>query len=183
MTHVLQNLLGINNDNLFFCSGIKQLEKTAGNSGVDTRLIADIIHKSHNAMRKLGLEVSDTTGKELYYAIESSVWRGEAEDIFEDTDYALVAINNQIISLNLIDIIENAHHQLPYGQQTVAHGQRSLRGEIISRYSCHGRTNEQTTHEIALSMGILPESDAWYNYSKYKHNRNQSAKKAEGKKQ
>lgn len=171
MTHVLQKLLQIGDDKPLFNTGITQLEKSTGNSGVDTRLIADIISKSHKVMRQLGLDVKDTTGKELYYALCASVWRDDNEDLLEDTDYVLVILDNQIISLNMVDVIENSHHQLPFGKQIIKHGQRSLRGEILTRYINHGRTDKDTTVEIISSMGILPESDKWYNKNNYKHKR------------
>ena len=126
MTHFLQSALDIHEP--LFSSGLAALEKSTGNSGVDTRLIADILEKSHKIMRKLGLDTRDTTGHELYLSLLSAVKRDDFEEMFLDTDYVLTITDNQIISFNLIDLIENSHHELPYNKQTVAHGQRSLRG-------------------------------------------------------
>jgi len=42
-----------------------------------------------------------------------------------------------------------------------------LRGELVTRYIEHNRTDEGTTREIASSIGLMPESDAWYNDVKY----------------
>ena len=88
-----------------------------------------------------------------------------------DTDYVLVFMDKQIISLNMIEIIENSHHEIPYKKQTVRHGQRSLRGEIIERYVNHARTNKPTTLETIDFMGLIVESDAWYNKHKQKSNK------------
>lgn len=177
MTHKLQKLLQIGDDNPLFNSGIIKLEISTGNSGVDTRLIADIISKSHKVIRQLGLEINDTTGKELYYALCASVWRDDYEDLLEETDFVLVIIDDQIISFNMIDVIENAHHELPFGKQIIKHGQRSLRGELLNRYISHERTDNNTTIETIKSMGILPESDKWYNNDYYKHNRKELPRK------
>ena len=172
MTHVLQNLLQISDENPFFVIGMDKLEKTTGSKGIDTRIIADIITKSHKVMRQIGLDVADTTGKELYYALNALVFRGDAEDFLEDTDFVLINKGKQLISFNLIDVIENAHHELPYGKQSVFHGQRSLKGEIFNRYLKHNNSDVAQTCEIAGSMGILQHADSWYNYEKYKHKQN-----------
>ncbi len=171
MAYILQKLLGIKDDETLFGDGIKKLEKSVGMSGVDTRLIADIITKSNDVTRKLGLKTNDTTGKELYYSLIAAVWSSDAETILKDTDYVLKIIDNKIISFNLIDVIENAHHELPYGKQHVYHGRMSLRGEIVNRYCSHTRTDNKTTCQVASEMGILTASDAWYTISKHNHNK------------
>ena len=63
MTHYLQKAL--QSDESLLRHGLKELEKSTGDSGVDTRLIADILEKAHSVMRGLGLDTSDTTGREL----------------------------------------------------------------------------------------------------------------------
>lgn len=52
-----------------FSLAVKQLEQTAGRPGQDVRLISEIIMKTHQVTRALGLDVQDTTGKELYRAL------------------------------------------------------------------------------------------------------------------
>lgn len=153
MSGILQKLLGV--DERLFETGIKALEKSTGNSGIDVRLIADLLEKGHTCMRTLGLDPSDTEGRELYHSLMVSVKSGKSETLLQNYDYVLVRLGGKIISLNLIDVIENMHHELPYKKQTFAHGRRALRGELISRYISHSRTHDQTTKEIAASMGIL----------------------------
>jgi hypothetical protein len=165
MTQLLQSLLDAKEP--IFSQGLIQLEKATGNSGVDTRLIADITEKAHDIMRRLGLDVRDTTGKELYHSLIAAVRCGACEPLLSDADYVLFRADDMIISFNMIDVIENTHHELPYDKQIYSHGQRSLRGELVTRYINHARTNENTTLEIASSIGLLPESDAWYNDVKY----------------
>lgn len=164
MANLLQKAL--KTDEPLFTIGMRVLEKSTGNSGVDTRLIADIHENAHKVMRTLGLDTADTTGSELYHALTSAMKRSDFEQLLYDTDYVLYVIDGDIISFNLIDVIENAHHELGYESRVISHGQRSLRGEIIERYVNHIRTNEATTLEIVKSIGLLPESDAWYNNAK-----------------
>ena len=117
-------------------------------------------------MRQLGLDTADTTGRELYHSLIAAVNRGHIESILIDTDYILILLDGHVISFNLIDVIENSHHELSFDKQVISHGQRSLRGEIIGRYINHARTNESTTLDIISSIGLLPDSDAWYNNAK-----------------
>lgn len=160
MGRFLQKLL--NAPEPLFTVGIHQLEKATGHSGVDTRLIADITHKAHDIMRELGLNPADTTAHELYQALSAGIRNHSAEEYLIDGDYILLSIGNQTVSFNLIDVIENAHHQLPFDRRIISHGQRSLRGEIVQRYIDHVRTNDVTARQIADAAGLLPESDQWY---------------------
>lgn len=153
MSKFLQNLLGA--EGPMFSKGLSVLEKSTGNSGIDARLIADITEKAHQVMRRLCLDVRDTSGEELYYALIESIKTGEYEQILVDSDYVLISIDGKVISLNMIDAIENTHHELPFAKQIISHGQRALRGELVSRYESHSRTDKSTTHVIARSIGLL----------------------------
>ena len=175
MSRFLQLILGTQEP--IFSAGLEKLEKSTGNSGVDTRLIADILEKAYSIMRQLGLDTSDTTGHELYAALNATVKKGNSELLLTDNDYVLLAFDDKIISFNLIDVIENAHHSLPYGKQIFSHGQRSLRGELVGRYIDHIRTDEVSTREIAALIGLLPESDEWYTDIKYKRKQNDNRPK------
>lgn len=165
MAQFLQSILGLREP--MFSTGISRLEKSTGHSAVDVRLIADITAKAHKVMRSLGLDVRDTTGHELYSALKASIARGISDSIFNDTDYVLVILDGKIISLNLIDIIENAHHELSYDKQIISHGQRSLRGELVGRYVSHARTHEPTVREIAREIGLLQDFNECYNHKQH----------------
>lgn len=56
-----------------FSQSLVQLEKASGHHGADVRLIADITQKAHESMRILGLDPANTTGKELFRALDSRV--------------------------------------------------------------------------------------------------------------
>jgi len=157
MSRFLQQILGVPEP--MFSHGLKQLEKATGNSGVDTRLIADITEKAHKIMRKLNLDTRDTTGKELYLTLISAVKNGSIEKLLLESDYVLFMINGQIISFNMVDLIDNSHHEMPYDRQIVSHGQRSLCGELIGRYINHTRTNDDTVREVASFIGLVIDDD------------------------
>lgn len=168
MAKYLQTLLGIEKDDQIFKSGIAQLEKMTGGGGVDIRLVADIIEKSHIVIKKLGLDAQDTTARELYFALNSAVKHDCVEWLLADMDYVLITIDNEIISMNMIDVINNMHHELSFERRIISHGQRSLRGELLWRYVNHARTDADSTRDVVKTMGLLPESDEWYNDNKHK---------------
>lgn len=157
MARALQQLL--NNSSPTFSSSLQALERSTGHAGVDVRLIADVLEKSHAVMRRLGLDTSDTTARELYMALNSYIAREPDVSMFFDADYLLWGASDGIVSLNLIDIVENFHHHLPYEQRSVTHAQRALRGELLARYHEHPATSEQTTHEHATIAGIAVSDD------------------------
>lgn len=96
MSKFLRDLLDA--EEPLFSLSLRDLEKASGHSGVDVKLIADIISMSHESMRMLGLDPKHTTGPELYHAL-----------------CARVEIDNQ----RLAKVIgasdpENVRHMVPY---------------------------------------------------------------------
>lgn len=53
-----------------FSQSIQQLERAAGAPGTDIRLTADIIRRTRTKIAELGLDPNDTTGPELYSALQ-----------------------------------------------------------------------------------------------------------------
>lgn len=157
MTHVLKQLLG--NDHPLFTHNLLQLERAAGSPGIDVRLIADITEKTHEVLRGLKLDPADSHGKEVYRALVASVKSGRAHDLLAETDYALLDFDGEIVSFNLQDTIENAHHELSYEDRTAAHGLRHLRAEIVRRYAEHDRTDNEIVHALADEIGLKPPHD------------------------
>lgn len=157
MPHVLKQLLG--SDHPLFTHNLMQLERAAGNVGVDVRLIADITHSAHAVLRALGLDPADSHGKEVYQALVAGVKSGKTEMLLADTQYVLLDFGSDIVSFNLQDVIENAHHELSFEQQTTAHGLRHLRMEIIRRYAEHDKTDNELVHKLADEIGIKLKED------------------------
>lgn len=56
-----------------FTLALRQLEEESGKPGVDIRLTAELIGKVKIKMKELGLDPDDTTGKELYHALDNRV--------------------------------------------------------------------------------------------------------------
>ncbi len=164
MAKFLQEILDL--DEPHFSIGMAQLEKANGSRGIDTRVIADITHKAHEVMRRMGLDIADTTGKELYHALAMTIKTSVGQEMLLGADYMLMPFDGKPVSFNLIDIIENAHHELDYEHRIVSHGQRSLRGEIIGRYLDQGPAHQDVTRAISKEMGLLRESDEWYSMDK-----------------
>lgn len=174
MAHVLKQLLG--NDHPLFTRNIMQLEQAAGNVGVDIRLIADITEKAHAVLRELGLDPANSHGKEVYHALAASIKTNKAQELLKDTSYVLLDFDKDVISFNLLDVIENAHHQLPYEDRTTAHGLRHLRTEIIRRYAEHDRTDNELVHKLAEEIGLKPAKDEGHKIMTTAHHDEQTKK-------
>lgn len=71
MANLLRDLLDAKEP--LFSLSLKQLEEASGKKGIDTKLIGDIIGKTHDATKKLGLDHADTTGPELYHALLAKI--------------------------------------------------------------------------------------------------------------
>lgn len=158
MAHVLKQLLG--NDHPLFTRNLMQLEHAAGSAGIDIRLIADITERTHAILRQLNLDPSDSHGKEVYQALLQSVRNDKAHDLLSDAAYVLLDFYGDVVSFNLQDVIENAHHELPYEKRVSDHGLRHLRAEIIKRYADHDRTDNEIVHKLAEEIGVkIPEDE------------------------
>jgi hypothetical protein len=76
MTRVLSELLGVRP--LEFRSGIEQLEKVSGHDNTDIRLSTELSRAMHSKLKQLGLDPHDTTGPELYHALQTRVAADDA---------------------------------------------------------------------------------------------------------
>ncbi len=71
MARVLAELLGQPDTDL--SALIQRLESAAGLPGVDVRLIAELSATTQAKLKELGLDPNDTTGRELYHALQALV--------------------------------------------------------------------------------------------------------------
>ncbi len=76
MTRFLSEALGAVEPR--FSQEIRQLEQAAGLPGTDIRLTAAIIQQTRNKIAELGLDPADTTGPELYSALQERLKNDEA---------------------------------------------------------------------------------------------------------
>lgn len=156
MSKHLADLLA--NDHPLFSRNLADLEHVAGD-GVDARLIGDITAKAHEVMRELGIDTADTTAKELYHSLNSTVASGRVERLLKDTKFCLMRFEEGPVSFNIQDVIENAHHGLPFEKRSVSHGQRNLRAEIVRRYAEHEKTDTELVHKLVKEIGLKPKED------------------------
>lgn len=68
MTRVLSELLGVNRTE--FSQGLARLERASGGGSADIRLTSEIKRATLYKLRQLGLDAHDTSGPELYRALE-----------------------------------------------------------------------------------------------------------------
>lgn len=71
MSKLLRDLLQAQEP--LFTQSLRELEIVSRKKGIDIKLTAEIIEKSHAAIRSLGLDSNDTTDKELYHALDHRV--------------------------------------------------------------------------------------------------------------
>lgn len=167
MSRFLQQVLDAREP--LFSSGLAQLERATGYGGIDVRLIADILHKGHAIMRGLGLDPADTTPRELYQALNAYIRREKHFPLLHEADYVLMKVQGEVFSFNMIDAIENAHHDMPLEQRRFDYGRRALRGELVARYLAHSRTHNATVQQIARGADLIVEDSSWYDNLKLNH--------------
>lgn len=156
MAH-LADLLG--HDHPLFVYNLAKLEQAVGGEGIDNRLLADCTEKARGVMRELGLDVADTLSSELYQALNAAVRRGDAEKILKNTQYVLLMIDDEAVSFNIRDVIENAHHELHFADRELEHARRHLRQEIIRLYAEHEKTDAEMVHRLVEEAGLKPDRD------------------------
>lgn len=77
MTRFLATALGAKEPN--FSQSIRQLERAAGEPQADIRLTEDIKRRTQAKIAQLGLDPKDTTGEELYGALQYRLQQDESE--------------------------------------------------------------------------------------------------------
>jgi hypothetical protein len=71
MSKLLRDLLDAKEP--LFTLALRQLEQDSGKKNIDVKLTAELIEKTHAAIRGLGLDSQDTVDKELYFALDHKV--------------------------------------------------------------------------------------------------------------
>ena len=161
MSRKLATLLS--NTHPLFVYNVQEMERASGAAGIDVRLIADVTTKAHDVMRQLGLDTADTSAVELYQVLNSVVQRGD-DSLLRDTTDTLLVLDGEVVSFNLLDVIENAHHQLPFAMRNMGHAQRRLRAEIIKRYAEHDRTSGDMVQHLAKQASLANGTEDDYVY-------------------
>jgi len=150
MSRKLTKLLG---DSVQTRVAVSELRRMAGDDS-DVRLITEILARAHSIIRALGLDPADTTGREVYQALMAAAPRLNQTAWAKASDWVMMDFDGQIISFHPVDIVENYHHQLPYGQHCIESGKRGLGYEITRRFSAHPRTHTPTVERVVCEGGI-----------------------------
>ena len=150
MSRNLTKLLG---DSVRTRVAVSELRRMAGDDS-DVRLITEILARAHSIIRALGLDPADTTGREVYQALMTAAPRIDQTAWARASDWVMMDFDGQVISFHPVDIVENYHHQLPYGQHCIESGKRGLGYEITRRFSAHPRTHTPTVECVVCEGGI-----------------------------
>ena len=150
MSRNLTKLLG---DSVRTRVAVSELRRMAGDDS-DVRLITEILARAHSIIRALGLDPADTTGREVYQALMAAAPRIDQIAWARASDWVMMDFDGQVISFHPVDIVENYHHQLPYGQHRIESGKRGLGYEITRRFSAHPRTHTPTVERVVCEGGI-----------------------------
>lgn len=159
MSQFLRDVLG--NSEAVFSTHLSELEKAAGES-VSARLVADILQRGHEVMRKIGIDTADTNAEELYFALCAAAQNDRIEHLLKKTSWVLLPYVEGPVSFNLQDVVDSAHHELPFAERRTEHGQRQLRRELTRRFKEHSRTDEKHVTRLAKEARLIHESDSHY---------------------
>lgn len=150
----------LKNDHPLFMFNLGMLEKAAGDTVVDARIVADSREKAHAVMRELGLDTADSSAKELYQALRALAGdETRLKILLADTNYVLLPFAEGPVSFNIQDVVENAHHQLTFDERVCGHAQRHLRSEIVRRYAELERTDTKLVEKLAREIDLMKEGD------------------------
>jgi hypothetical protein len=129
---------------------------THSGGSVDTKLLGDIYESAARAMHALGLDPANTTGPELYHALEarfakdfkqlikSAKFDGKAlRALMEKSDFPKfwkttlwtgALRGDQPVSFNVFDVWENHNRKIPYAHRRYDHFQKDLAAQLLGRY-------------------------------------------------
>lgn len=150
MPSMLQRVLQVRTPT--FTLALRQLESAAGRSGVDTRLIADMLERAHRIMRSLRLNPADTTAWELHQAL---IAHCSDDDLLRGCQFVAIELDKQVISFNQQDLLASKNGS--FDDRSLSHMQNALKAEIVDRYVNHPATNDQFVKHLAIDAGIFDE--------------------------
>ena len=156
----LRTLLG--SDHPLLIHNIAALEKAAGCPGIDVQIIAEAARRSRSIITQLGLDPDEHHPHELYHALNALAHSKRSSAVLSPSDFTMVNWDGHVISLNLLDVVENAHHELSFDQRTRSHATRFLRMEIVKRYAEHERTNNDMVERLAKEVELSRDNDQYY---------------------
>jgi len=151
MAHRLADLLEHNHP--LFGYNLAQLERASGNSGIDTRLLAEIAEKSARIVREIGLDVRQANVQEIYYALRS-LDEERRHGLLADTPFILMLRDGKVISFNQRDIADDLARDAPFDDRQLENAKRELRNEILGRYMASDRTDNMIVKRLITDAGL-----------------------------
>lgn len=151
MAHRLADLLG--NNHPLFSYNLMRLEKASGNSGIDTRLLAEITEKAYQLIRELGLDGGYASVEEIYHALNALAPDARAS-LLQNAQYVLFKKDDAIVSFNLADVSANAEPNTSFADRNLENAKRALRTEILKRYMDSDRTDNVLVRRLIEEAGI-----------------------------
>lgn len=127
MARALAKLLGRADDRLFLRT-IEELEMATGHKGIDVRLVGEVLHQAHVAIKTLGLDSADSTALEVYNALRAN---GPGK---ETPAFTGVIVHDRCISLHKKDLRLDADMEAQFSNRSIGHMQKALLGELKQRY-------------------------------------------------
>ncbi len=156
MSRFLRDVL--ENESPLFATHIAELEKMAGQT-VSVRMVADILERAHEVMRRIGVDTADTTAEELYYALCTAAQNHDIDHLLRKTSWVVLPFVDGPVSFNLQDVVDNAHHELTFAERKGQHGQRQLRRELTRRFNAEENANHTKVDKLAKQAHLLHEND------------------------
>lgn len=135
----------------------QKLERSTSQT-VDVQLIADILTQAHEAMRRIGLDPSDTTAQELYQALGA---HENDPEIFAKTPHVGLNFDGQVISFNYGDIVKNRRRS--FNQRSLSGMRSFLTEELASRYESANVPKEHVERalkNVGLARSPLAKAQA-----------------------
>lgn len=127
MARFLSQLLGAQEP--LFTTNVRQLDSMTGRRGIDIKVLVSMTQRGHEVMRRIGLDVADTTPLELYRALIAHV---DDDGLFADTDDVALMFGGMVISFNREDIREN--REKTFELRTVERARKAIRRALAEYY-------------------------------------------------
>ncbi|MDR0591215.1 MAG: hypothetical protein LBG75_01490 [Candidatus Nomurabacteria bacterium] len=159
---------------------VSMLEERGGGTAIDARLVGEIHERMAMLMLELGLDPANTTGSELYKALNNRFAsdfeqllktakfdKSALEKLFDKPEFPKfwqnslfvgVAHDGGVISFNVYDALSNHRSGAPYGSQAVAEFKEALGAELVARYERQFGAKDILTTKLKHDMMVASNS-------------------------
>jgi hypothetical protein len=164
MSRVLAELLGAAEP--AFRRQIEQLEQAAGLPAADIKLMMQVINETREKIRQLGLDPHDTTGRELFAALQERLRQDEAR-VRESLGVLTVASPTQVLEAvkHNIDKLDKNTHAFVIKQSTMRQILKKLQPKVTMKRLGYRSMDSMLKHEPVpqlLAAALLSESKDWH---------------------